>query len=169
MDCQCNEYECIDVSITPCSNGAKLNIEAPFTGVGTFVVFFLGSSRTVSIEITEGDNVVLPTEIFNEDYVHLMKLYNGDNLEMCYKVNTSIAKGIGTVPLPQYISYVEGKSYIGNGTNTQSFNVLNGKTLLTVIMNGQAYSSDFWVHNGTTVQWKDNNVNFDGVIILNWL
>lgn len=67
---------------------------------------------------------------------------------------------------PMYIINV--KAYTGNGTDTQVFPEISGRELLSIELNGQSYTSDFWVQTGDSVSWINPYQVFEGVVVLTW-
>lgn len=146
-----------------------MDIESLFTGTATIIVKFRESVRKIEIAVVEGQKITVPTGLFNESHTHEMEVWNDDVLAACYKVNTSISRDVEDAPIPPLPEEgIGGQEYTGNGANSQQFNGLSGNVLLLVNMNGQSYTSDFWIQVGSTVTWKDMNVLFDGVIVLTW-
>lgn len=69
--------------------------------------------------------------------------------------------------LPEsYTGVLGGKSYTGNGTDTQVFAELDGKTLLTVSIGGQSYNEDYFTQTGTSVELTA--MTFDDTVVLVW-
>lgn len=60
------------------------------------------------------------------------------------------------------------KKFAGNGLNAQTFAPIGGRELLTIELNGQSYTSDFWVQVVDTVTWKDGGQVFEGSVVLTW-
>lgn len=168
MSCGCQTFICASADINPCSFGVETTIISTFTGMADFVVYFGGAVRKVGVQVVEGAKVVLPTSILNENYVHKVEMYNEGVLVACYKLSTRIDTSGQNIPQPPTEGNVIAKEYEGNNDNVQTFAGLGGNILLTVIMNGQSYSKDFWIQVGSTVTWKDPSVTFVGTIILNF-
>lgn len=170
MACECEEYSCLNGFYNPCSEGMELAVISSETGNWTGRVFFNGTSRSFSFGVTNGDNIVVPTELFNESSTQELRIYNSsDSLVGCYQVTTVLDLESGDYPVnPVTPNGLGGKSYIGNGTGTQIFPELNGKELLTIAMGTQEYTSDDWTQSGTSVAWDLEGQLFTGTIVLTW-
>lgn len=167
--CECTEWICVEAFINPCSEGVELDIIPGYSGDMTGKAWFNGTVKSFGIEVTEGERIIIPTEILNENYSHEMRLYDEEGeLINCYRVKTYLDTNSGEfTPTPIIVGGLGGGVFTGNETDTQSFAGLSGYTLLTVEMAGQSYTSDFWTQNNTTITWKTDTV-FTGTIVLTW-
>lgn len=170
MSCPCTSYTCLEAFINPCSEGVDIGLAATYSGNMTIRVWFNGVVRTAGVGVTQNDNIIIPRELLNENYVHELRIYNMDDLLGCYHLKTQLDYNSPEYPVPPINdSDMQGKEYTGNETATQIFAELDGKQLLTIAMNGQEYTSDFWTQTGTGVTWDDPYMIFTGTIVLNWI
>lgn len=77
-------------------------------------------------------------------------------------------EGIGGTPIDA-LNAISGKSFTGNGLNSQTFAELNNKTVLSISMGGQDYTSDYFTQTGNSIEWTDNMMTFTGTITLIWI
>lgn len=170
MACKCETYTCVEARLNPCSEGMQLDYEATETGNWKGVLYFQDTSTEFAFGVTAGDPIVVPTELFNENYTHELRVYNtAGDLEVCLHVKTIIDQNAGNYPvIPIVPSGLGGKEYNGNDLDTQVFPELNGRTLLTISMGGQEYTSDFFTQSGTSVTWLVEGMLFTGKIVLTW-
>lgn len=63
---------------------------------------------------------------------------------------------------------LDGKSYTGNGTDTQVFAELSGHTLESISMGSGSYTTEHFTQNGATVTWTLPGQLFTGTIFLTW-
>ncbi len=103
MSCNCLTYQCLGIDFNPCSNGVQLPIIADETGSWSVLVEFNGTWIRLSLEVTEGEPIVLPN-VLNERYVHTIRLLNSDRElfnDTCYKLMTGNGTNGDLIPLPQ--------------------------------------------------------------------
>lgn len=171
MPCECTIYTCIEAFINPCSEGVELDIVSDYTGNMTGRVWFNGTVTSFGISVTDGERIILPVTLFNENYAHEMRLYDEDGeLIECYRVKTYVDYDSGEfTPTPPAAGALDGASFPGNNTDTQTFAGLNGNTLLTITMGGQDYNGDFWTQTGGQVAWLPAlGMTFTGTVTLIW-
>lgn len=103
MSCNCITYQCLSVDHNPCSNGVQLPINADETGNWSVLIEFNGTWIRLSLEVTEGEPIVIPN-VLNERYTHTIRLLNS-NKELfngtCYKLMTGQGTNGDLIPLPQ--------------------------------------------------------------------
>jgi hypothetical protein len=93
MSCNCLTYQCLSIDYDPCSNGVQLPINADETGNWLVLIEFNGTWIRLSLEVTEGEPIVIPN-VLNGRYVHTIRLLNSDKElfnDTCYKLETSNA------------------------------------------------------------------------------
>lgn len=169
MSCECESYICLEAFINPCSEGVELNVIPDYTGNMTGKVWFNGTIKSFGFEVTDGEKIIVPIELFNESYTHEMRLYDEDGtLINCYHVKTAIDTDSGEfTPTPASASGLMGNEFTGNGTDTQTFAGLNGYELMTVEMASGSYTSDFWTQTGGQVVLNAPQT-FTGQVVLTW-
>lgn len=171
MSCDCESYICLEAFANPCSEGVEIDVEATYTGDITGRVYFNGISQSFTVGVTEGENIIIPSSVLNENYTHELRLYNGSSLLNCYHLKVTIDVNSGDFPVPESTgNTLQGASFTGNGTDTQAFPILTGQTLFTISMGGQEYTSEYFTQTGTFVTWSNYGVGltFTGVVALNW-
>lgn len=89
--CDCEAIICLNVVPAICADEITLRLTADETG--TWLVFYEFNSRWfgVEVEVTNGQNIVLPY-VFNNNYTHNIKFYNTDYElfnDTCYSLNTA--------------------------------------------------------------------------------
>lgn len=103
MSCNCSTYQCLGIDYNPCSNGVQLPINADETGNWSVLIEFNGTWIRLSLEVTEGEPIILPN-VLNERYVHTIRLLNSDKElfnDTCYKLVTGHGTNGDIIPLPQ--------------------------------------------------------------------
>lgn len=169
MSCECLEYQCVEAYINPCSEGVELDIIAEYSGNMTGKVWFNGAVTSFGVTVEDGERIILPTSLFNENYAHEMRLYDEEGVVIeCYRVKTYIDKDAPEfTPTPAAASGLMGNSFTGNGTDTQTFAGLNGYELMSIAMGSQEYTSDFFTQVGGDVT-LNAPLTFNGQIFLTW-
>lgn len=170
MSCGCDTYECLEALVNPCSEGVELPLPAPSTDNLIGRVYFNNTVKVFEVAMTQGDNIIIPTDSVNENYTHEFRTYIGNTQIGCYHLKTMLSYDSATfTPVtPSTGGGLDGKAFTGNDSDSQTFTGLLGKTLLTVTMGGQDYTSDSWTQMGTTVTWNDSAQTFTGTIVLIW-
>ena len=90
MACNCVEYQCLGIDYDPCSNNVVLPINANETGLWTLLIEFNGTWIRLSLEVTDGQPIVIPN-VLNEHYVHPIRILNTDKElfnNTCFKLTT---------------------------------------------------------------------------------
>lgn len=147
MACLCDSYICINVIIDPCSTGTELPILAPSSETWNGLIEFNGKWTSFGFEVVGGQNIVLPTLLFNEDYVHELRLTDADGINTCYKVNAIFGSVLsGFEPQPP-ISEVWQWGELAMSGNTISNILLGGEIAPIIWVNEQPIN---WVLQGVT-------------------
>lgn len=168
MACDCTTYECLGVvqSYDNCATTITLELESLDTGSYNWSYEFNGRWFGGNVEVTEGDNIILPW-VFNENYVHKIKFFrpSGELLnDTCYKLNTSEIAGSFITPSSdagsKYLNVELTADMLSDGGATVTIPSIAGKTLVSVLDGNQAYnfgsfnkavgSDSFTMTNGTT-------------------
>lgn len=165
MACDCEEYVCLEVvPQVGCIEEIQVNLPATETGEWIMSFEFNGSWINKFIEVENGVNILLPN-YFNESYTHTIKFYNTDNElvnDTCYKLNTSVIGGVGSIaPTPEpsnsvgYYEYIvvedpdgfdsNGRWEIPVGGDIEDDRLI-GKTVSSII-GQQAYNSNNYTKN----------------------
>lgn len=167
MACECTSFECLEAIFNPCSEGAELAIEATETGTWSADIYFNGVPTQFSFGVTEGDNIVIPTEFLNEYYTHEFRLYNGaGTLLECYHLKARYSNNAGEfTPIPPSPDGLSAKVFDGNGTDTQTFTGVGN--IIEITIPNQIYTESDFVQDGETVT-MNNGVAFYGKIVVKW-
>lgn len=139
MSCAtCGMIVCKDLYISPCDAGVNTGINLPVTDTYLFQIGFNGSAQQFSLEVTGGQNIVLPN-VLNSDYVHELRIYDasGDLAgDTCYKLNTHTVIGPG------------------NNLNPNPFS--GNKKFITVTVDGNMLTDAFFALNTITEMATDS-------------
>lgn len=147
MACLCDSYTCINALIDPCNTGTELPIVAPDSETWNGLIEFNGNWQQFGFEVVGGQNIVLPTILFNEDYVHELRLTNAAGINTCYKVNAMIGSVLnGFAPQPP-ISEVWQWGELPISGNTVSNILLGGEIAPIIWVNEQPID---WAAQGVT-------------------
>lgn len=176
MSCECETYTCVEAMVNPCSEGTQLDILSDYTGEMTVKVWFGGKMKSYGINVVQAQKIVVPTIAFNENFTHGVRLYGAGSegvLIGCYwvkTISTSDSEDYPMIPLAASNSAGIG-FYVGNGTGTQVFPDLAGKTLASIGMGASDYGPDFWTQTGTSITFTGigEDLIFSGTIVLNWI
>ena len=170
MDCGCTTYNCLDVvrEFTNCRSILTLYLQAGETATYSWEYEFNGLWRGGTIEVTTGDNIVLPY-VFNEYYIHLIKIYkaNGDLLnDTCYKLDTTKLPGNYTTATPEDNNTLEVTITDESGQGAGSFTVdaINGRTVKYIIADPQVYTG--FTQTGNQITMTNGVTYYDGQKIL---
>lgn len=101
MSCECEDYECVQVLVNPCTTGTTLPIEANQTGTWEGHLYFNGGVKTFGINVTSGQDISILTALLNENYRHEFRLYNTSGaLHGCYRLKTVYTTTVDDAPVP---------------------------------------------------------------------
>ena len=151
-NCGCNEYQCMRVFLNPCSEGVQLSINAGYTGDMTAIVSFNGVINQSVFGVVDGEAIVIPSALLNENYTHVLELYNEDNElvnDTCYTLDVRPSMNVAaSSPLPPSGETFSHEFVIDNPTDTYTYAALDGKKLLTVSYGAQTLTADFFTQTG---------------------
>lgn len=149
MACNCTNYACLAVQrdFADCPTTLTLVLASPITGSLEWEFEFNSVWRGGTIDVTEGENIVLPW-VFNEQYIHLIKFYNGDTLlnDTCYKLDTSKISGSYTSPgssteTTNYLTFTVTAGMLSDSGATITNASIGGRTILLIADGFQIYNS----------------------------
>lgn len=140
MACNCENIICLKAFVNPCSEGVELPLVSETTDNYDFHIEFNGVTRIFSVGVIDGDKIIVPTEFVNENYSHLMEIYNSDGdlvNDTCYNLITKISPDAGSfTPIPpsampqNYVQMVTmGTPAPINTVFGEVINVSNGNTI----------------------------------------
>lgn len=141
----CVNTECVDLYVSPCDEGISTGIEIPATGEYTVMIEFNGTTKTLSLNGTEGETFILPN-VLMAPYIHLVRIYT-DTMELlndtCYKFNTQLA--------------------IGAGNNLNPTPPAGASRLITVDVDGTEFTNSFFTDNVINAISTDSQTYLRGV------
>ena len=150
--CNCENNACIDVFLTPCADTVTLPIQATETGTWRMVYDFNGTVIRTDISVTNGNNIVIPASVLNENYTHVVRFYKTDQSifnDTCYQLNIMATvftnPPANTSTLPPHINV----TWAATGT-THSDARLEDRNVTQIDYNGISYNEDLAV-SGTTL------------------
>lgn len=151
MACDCENITRKCVLVNPCNTGTGLGIIANATGTWEAVLAFNGVSRVFSFEADDGDEISVPTSVLNENYVHVLKLTNPNDVLTCYEISTSIGFGVSGLPVTPPINntWQWGTIIVNDPSLTVEDNLFQGEV-----------SPIIWA-NGTPIEWALQGVIHD--------
>lgn len=154
MSCGCETYTCIEAWINPCSAGVSIPIESTVTNNITVMVEFNGMWTSASVLATLGQNIILPVTLFNEDYIHEMRL-TMDEVETCYKVNARISLDSGEfIPTPPVSEQTESLTVTVEEISVDALTFTSTDitgTVVAIITDQQALNTAQFGQNGFNV------------------
>lgn len=149
MSCNCTNIACLQVVFDPCSEGAQINeIIADETGNWTGEIEFAGAYTGFSFGVIDGEKIVIPAELLNENYVHDLKLFKVDGTllnDTCYQFSARAVKNSGSFPVipgegvPDPIKII-----IVDAGNSFTDERLVGKTVSHIVSDDSSYTSTKW-------------------------
>lgn len=151
MACDCTTYTCLDFvrQYTNCPEFLTVELEAAATATYTWEYEFNGRWFGGSIDVTNGENIVLPW-VFNESYIHVIKFYDatGDLLNnTCYKLDTNKIPNTYTTPSSEETNYLnvtltaDMLSTDGDGNQVVTISGIAGRTIVFVADGNQLYNA----------------------------
>jgi hypothetical protein len=145
MSCDCETYTCLDAFYNPCSEGVALDVAATDSLVWSGRIEYNGIWTLFSFGVTEGEDIVIPTEFLNEYYDHQFKLYdNAGELFGCYKLKSRAMGNAGTYAPVAPVDLQTFDLEMDSVTSTVTDARLLNKTLVLISLSGQSYNSAFW-------------------------
>lgn len=156
MSCHCETYSCLTALYDPCSEGAQLDIVATETGEWSAQIAFNGRWTIFSFDVTDGDKIIIPTSVLNENYVHEFRLYDTAGLLVaCYHLNANAVAGAGeftpTTGSGEYLIFDVTASQDGADLNDERFTL---GEVLTAVTGGQAYNGQDFTQAGETITFN---------------
>lgn len=155
MSCECENIECLRVSVSPCATGVSTGLTASETGSWTGIIEFNGIETTFSFTVISGQDIIIPNSNINENYRHLLRLYNSRGILFngtCYTLNTFI-NNISPVAFPAYEIFEYHVTIAGNSITNTHFG--DGEILL-LVTDAQDYNTAFFTQSGATITSKND-------------
>lgn len=160
MPCNCETYTCLNVvqEYNNCPTVLELQLEATQTATYSWEYEFNGRWFGGTVDVTNGENISLPF-VFNEDYIHVIKLYYNNELvnDTCYKLDTSKIAGSYTA------SSTSGRGYLtfevdANGATVTNADIAN-RAIVLIADGNQIYNSSGFTQAGNSFTMT-NGVSF---------
>lgn len=138
MACGCVTYECRDVLLNPCLIAINTGIESTIDGEVNGMIEFNGGWTTFSVSVNAGSDIYLPVDLFNEFYVHELRLTQ-DSETTCYKINTLFSSN-NTTPIIDNTMWQWARiTGIAAGTMIVTDSRLTGDLSPQIWINGEGY------------------------------
>lgn len=149
MACGCVIFECLRVPFDPCNAGFEIDVVATETGNASIEVLFNENIKQFEVAITEGENIILPTSAFNENYTHEVEITQGGE-STCYKLTTIPASGLPDfTPVPPENALLYTTLIAVTDTTLQSS---SGETIISIMPGNQDWVVDVdFTQSGTTI------------------
>lgn len=175
MSCNCETYTCLDFvrQYNNCPEFITVRVQASDTSTYSWEYEFNGRWNGGSIDVTSGENIVLPW-VFNEHYVHTIKFYDAEgNLlnNTCYKLDTRKVPGTYTTPDVGSSNYLKVMLTDGmlsiNDDNEQVITIaaIDSGTIVFIGDGNQVYSGASFQQTGTSFTMKNGASFYAGQII----
>lgn len=174
MPCNCTIYACLDVvqQYNSCPTVVTLDFEAPGTGTYQWQYEFNGRWYGGTVDVVEGENIVLPW-VFNEQYVHLIQFFNNGTLlnSTCYKLDTSkIAGSYSTPSEAAEVSYLtvtltEDMLTEVDGQQVVTIAAIAGRPMILIADGNQIYNTGSFTQSDNSWTYTNEAVNYAGQII----
>lgn len=162
MNCSCTTYTCLDVPINPCNVGTGLGIIADQTGNYKMYVEFNGNLNVFSVVAVSGQEISVPTTVFNEYYSHEVRIIAPDNSQECYRINTYPSSTIsGFEPTPPATSEWQWVTLqVDDVTNELVSEYFAGDVSPMIWVNSQPIE---WGMQGVTLDNNTNKMDFTAI------
>jgi hypothetical protein len=153
MACDCTSFDCIEVFRAQCSEEIVLPVAADETATWKMVQEFNGQMLRTDISVADGENLVLPAGVFNENYTHTVRFYKADGsvfnnkcytLKIMATVFTNPSSGGGSSEVSHVVV-----SWEADG-NTHTDPRFQGRTPATIDYGGVTVNEDISIA-GTTL------------------
>lgn len=135
-----------------CAETVTLPLQATETGTWKMVFEFNGQPIRTDIAVSTGQNIVIPANVLNENYTHVVRFYKTDQSifnDTCYQLNIMATvftnPPANTSTLPPHINV----TWAATGT-THSDARLEDRNVTQIDYNGLSYNEDLSV-TGTTL------------------
>lgn len=173
MACNCDNYACLEPvrQYDNCREVVTVQLEAAATTTYTWEYEFNGRWFGGSIDVTAGQNIVLPW-VFNEHYRHTIKIYdeNGDLFnDTCYTFDTSKVAGSYTTPTIPNTDYIlnvtltEGMlSVDGDGNQIVTIPAIAGNSIMLIADGNQIYNFGSFTQAGNSWTYTNGASNYAG-------
>lgn len=150
MPCGCATYECLEAFVNPCNAGTDIGITATETGSWNAQILFNGKWTFFAFQVDEGEAVIIPTVVLNEDYVHELRLTNTEGVTTCYHLRTAYTSVLsGYEPVPPISSVWQWGEVEANG------NIVDSELL------GGDLSPIIWINQNPT-DWEEVGITREG-------
>ena len=87
MECNCSTI--YNAGCFKICDGIELPVESDYTGTATVVTEFNGNIVKLSIEVTEGEPIVIPANELNANYVFNLAIYDEENERIEFSIDPS--------------------------------------------------------------------------------
>lgn len=174
MSCNCEAYACLEVlrEYDNCREFLTVVLPSPVTGTIQWEYEFNGMWKGGNIDVTEGQNIVLPW-VFNEYYVHDIKFYvNGELLnDTCYRLDTSKIPGSYATPATTESKSLnvtltaDMLSFDDEGNQVVTMPAIGSRTILLIADGNQIYNIASFSQSGTSFTMTNGAVFYAGQII----
>lgn len=146
--CGCETYECLEAFVNPCNAGTELDVQAEADGTWNAQILFNEKWTQFGFEVNVGENIVIPTSVLNENYLHELRLFNTTGVQSCYHLKTRYTSVLsGFEPQPPVSDIWQWARLEGNGTNTLDNPLLTGDLSMLIWINEQEQD---WAQQGIT-------------------
>lgn len=153
--CGCETYECLEAFVNPCNVGTELDVQAEANGTWNAQILFNEKWTQFGFEVNAGENIVIPTSVLNENYLHELRLFNTTGVQTCYHLKTRYTSVLsGFEPQPPISSIWQWGKLAVNG-NTVSDDLLGGDLSTIIWINEQPvdWAAQGITHTGDTLDF----------------
>jgi len=170
MACNCENYACLEVvqQYNSCPELLTVKLPANATGTYTWEYEFNGRWKGGSIDVTSGENIVLPW-VFNEHYVHLVKFYDAEGEllnDTCYKLDTSKVAGSYSTPDSSsgmgYLNVTLTEEMLSDDDTTVTIPAIAGRTIVLIADGNQIYNFASFTQDGNSFTMTNGNSFYAG-------
>lgn len=169
MACNCDTYTCLEVvqQYSNCHTTLTVDITATETTTYSWEYEFNGRWFGGTIDVEEGEKIVFPW-VFNESYVHLIKIYDTDNVllnDACYKLDTSKVAGTYSTPSIESSNYSNitlTEAMLSEDKKTVGNSVIADRDIVFVADGNQLYNFASFTQDGNEFTMTNGNAFYVG-------
>lgn len=170
MACNCDNYVCLEPvrQYDNCREVVTVQLGAAATTTYTWEYEFNGRWKGGSIDVTSGENIVLPW-VFNEHYRHTIKIYdeNGDLFnDTCYTFDTSKVAGSYATSsgggFTNYLNVTLTEEMLSDDGTTVTIPAIAGRTIILIADGNQIYNFASFTQDGNSFTMTNGNSFYAG-------
>lgn len=147
MACDCASFTCLEAFVNTCSPGVELQVVPTADATWNARIEFNGTWIFFGFEVNQGLPIVLPRTVFNENYIHELRIIDENDIQTCYRVRSAYQNTlVGFEPQPPISQVWQWGELPVNGTTVSDL-TLGGELAPILWLNEQPLD---WASQGIT-------------------